>query len=329
MKLTTVAQSNTNISLRGERVVVAGGTQGIGEGVARRFAKAGAEVGIVGRNEGKGASLNCEPIVTKLTFHGTASAVLTKLKEISKEQNIDPPPEHYFIKADLSLVAEAKRVAESIRTRGNSVDYLVMTQGGPPNGKFVPTSETYDQHFGVQVLSRFVLAHELASNPASSTIQKGVISIMAPGKPMTAVDIDDIDMSKANERGTYSIWRAMSRDSVIVDAFTKELETQNPKVTFTHVFPGFVQTDTASNSNVPWYLRLVANVAHTLAGKTPEQYGEIPFYLLANPEGRALAAKDMFLDDNVAKVEPSSSAMDNNERAKIWEGLVEMTKLKN
>ena len=61
----------------------------------------------------------------------TAKAVLTKLDSISQEQKIDPPPEHHFIKADLSLISEAKRVAEAIRTRAGpqGVDYLIMTQG--------------------------------------------------------------------------------------------------------------------------------------------------------------------------------------------------------
>ena len=61
----------------------------------------------------------------------TAKAVLTKLREISQEQKIDPPPEHHFIKADLSLISEAKRVAEAIRARAGpqGIDYLIMTQG--------------------------------------------------------------------------------------------------------------------------------------------------------------------------------------------------------
>jgi short-subunit dehydrogenase involved in D-alanine esterification of teichoic acids len=54
MKRSIVAQSNASISLSGERIVVAGGIQGIGEGFAYRFAKAGAEVWIVGRNETRG-----------------------------------------------------------------------------------------------------------------------------------------------------------------------------------------------------------------------------------------------------------------------------------
>lgn len=54
MKHSVIANKNSSITTLGERVVVAGGTQGIGEGIACRFAQAGAEVWIVGRNESKG-----------------------------------------------------------------------------------------------------------------------------------------------------------------------------------------------------------------------------------------------------------------------------------
>ena len=54
MKRSAVTQSNASITTPGARVIIAGGTQGIGAHVAYRFAKAGAEVWIVGRNESKG-----------------------------------------------------------------------------------------------------------------------------------------------------------------------------------------------------------------------------------------------------------------------------------
>lgn len=48
--LLTMAPNNSGISTRGQRVVVAGASGGIGLGVALAFAKSGAEVWIVGRN---------------------------------------------------------------------------------------------------------------------------------------------------------------------------------------------------------------------------------------------------------------------------------------
>jgi NAD(P)-dependent dehydrogenase (short-subunit alcohol dehydrogenase family) len=67
MKRSAVARSNASITTPGARVVIAGGTQGIGACIAYRFAKAGAEVWIVGRNEYKGdilRSQDCEMLLT-------------------------------------------------------------------------------------------------------------------------------------------------------------------------------------------------------------------------------------------------------------------------
>ncbi|KAF8489226.1 hypothetical protein JB92DRAFT_2836111 [Gautieria morchelliformis] len=69
-----------------------GGTQGIGEGLACRFAQAGAEVWILGRNEAKG--------------------------HLAGERD-RCCPEHHFINADFSLFVEAKHVAHDIRTRAD------------------------------------------------------------------------------------------------------------------------------------------------------------------------------------------------------------------
>lgn len=71
------------------------------------------------------------------------------------------------------------------------------------------------------MLSRFILAHELASDPTSSTVKKSVMSIMAPGKDWAAVDENDIEMVKAREHGKYGMFATTSRDSSVVDVFTE------------------------------------------------------------------------------------------------------------
>lgn len=64
MKRAAITERNASITVQGARVVVAGGTQGIGAGIAWRFARAGAEVWIIGRNEKKGVYIHATSSLT-------------------------------------------------------------------------------------------------------------------------------------------------------------------------------------------------------------------------------------------------------------------------
>lgn len=109
------------------RAVVAGGTQGIGAGIALRFALAGASVWVIGRSEGRGAE-----IVKKLE-----QASLEAARRGNGLSESSSKPDHAFLRADLSDVDEIKRVAEEVKKRAGSrgIDWLFETQGKIPEIK--------------------------------------------------------------------------------------------------------------------------------------------------------------------------------------------------
>lgn len=92
--------------------------------------------------------------------------------------------------------------------------------GGPPNGSYILTPEGVEQHYAVQVLSRFILAHTLALDP-DPVVKKSVLSVAAPGYRYPAVDFGDLDLHEANEKGRYGIRVCVARDSVFLDTFTE------------------------------------------------------------------------------------------------------------
>ena len=49
----SVRRGNSNMRLKGKIAIVTGGSQGIGEAVAKRYAAEGAKVAILNRNEAK------------------------------------------------------------------------------------------------------------------------------------------------------------------------------------------------------------------------------------------------------------------------------------
>ena len=79
--------------------------------------------------------------------------------------------------------------------------------------------EGYEEHYAVQVLSRFIFAYKLSVG-TPPTVTKGVMSIMAPGMAKNP-DYEDLDLVKARDSSKYGILTAVYRDSLVVDMFTE------------------------------------------------------------------------------------------------------------
>jgi NAD(P)-dependent dehydrogenase (short-subunit alcohol dehydrogenase family) len=127
----------TNRDLHGAVAVVTGGTAGIGRAVAQVLARAGARVLLVGRDQTRGETLGA----ALAAAGGTGSR---------------------FVQADLSLIADTYRLAETIQAQAERIDLLVHSAG-----LMLPTrqvsSEGLELVMAVQYMSRFVLTERLLS----------------------------------------------------------------------------------------------------------------------------------------------------------------------
>jgi NAD(P)-dependent dehydrogenase (short-subunit alcohol dehydrogenase family) len=154
MSYSTWKSANSALDLIGKNVLVVGGTQGIGAGVAIRFSQLGSSVAIAGRNE----------ILAK--------EVISKMQASNKSES----QEFRFFKVDATLLADLERFSEVIylpnlfsphvkeikqyyEARGG-VDYIVQTQG-VLNSALSLTAEGHDKAFMINSYSKWYITNKL------------------------------------------------------------------------------------------------------------------------------------------------------------------------
>ncbi|KAM0745883.1 NAD(P)-binding protein [Meredithblackwellia eburnea MCA 4105] len=292
---------NKNITLTGKIAVVAGGTQGIGAAVTRRFAQAGASVFVVGRDQVRG------------------EAVIEELKATSANES----QTFQFLQADLSLVANAKAVAEkliSLTQPLGGVHYLVQTQGGPPNGIYSLTTESHEAHFAIQCISRFALSYLLAK---SGTLKEADVSVSNGGEGKSP-DVGDLELLQAKEENKFGIISSSVRDSNVVTGVTKSLAEKFPPLRTYNIHPGIVRTSSARNAGLSWALVLVISFFQYILGTPAEVYAEIPFFLAANQKGQDGMEGLMFSDAKLKALPTKWVTKEVELREKLWQKMVEI-----
>ena len=150
-------------SLAGQKVVVVGGTSGIGRSLALLAAKNGAQVTVIGRT--------------------------------MRDQT---GPNFAFVKADLSSMKEARSVAQSLP---KDLDLLAFTNGIVPGDKRAETKEGVEMDLAASALSRFVMLEEML--PTRSKAETRVFNWGFPGSKgtMAKTNLEDFNSEKSYKGG--------------------------------------------------------------------------------------------------------------------------------
>ncbi|WP_030666887.1 SDR family NAD(P)-dependent oxidoreductase [Streptomyces rimosus] len=155
-------------------LVVTGGTDGLGKALADAYLRRGHEVLVVGRNAAKGdAWLNA---ARRSGAGGRA----------------------HFLPADLSLVAENRRVAEAVRDRFAKLDALVLCARHYRSARLV-TPEGFESTFAHFYLSRYVLSHTMAGL-LETAARPVVLNVAGPGDD-GPVRWDDLEYARGYDGG--------------------------------------------------------------------------------------------------------------------------------
>jgi NAD(P)-dependent dehydrogenase (short-subunit alcohol dehydrogenase family) len=147
-------QASGRQSLLPERVLISGGTAGLGAGIARAAAREGATVAVTGRRREPGEALAAE-----LTAGGTKAL---------------------FVQADAADVAEGCACAAAVIAEFGRVDSLVNAAGLTARGTLLDTTlELFDAHIAVNLKAPFFLMQAVIADLVARKAPGTIVNIMS------------------------------------------------------------------------------------------------------------------------------------------------------
>jgi NAD(P)-dependent dehydrogenase (short-subunit alcohol dehydrogenase family) len=260
--------------MTGKVVAITGANAGIGRATAEALARMGATV------------LAC----------GRSAARLQEAVESIRSSTGNDRVKTFV--ADLSSVAEVRRLAAAIAESTDRLDVLINNAGIGVDRR-VETAEGFELIFAVNYLAVFVLTTELLPLLKASAPSRVVTLSSALHASVKALDLDDLQSSK-----------------LFCILFSAELarRMEGTGVTSNTLHPGVVATEFGGDGDLKGFNALVFRVMKWfLPG--PEAGAQTSIYLATAPELEQLSGR--YFDDCSEKA-PSNLAQNEELAKKLW-----------
>lgn len=273
------------MTMQGKVCLITGATNGIGKATALALAQMGATVVIVGRNPAK------------------CAAVVGEIQHLSGNDAVEA------LVADLSIMAEVRRVAEQFKAKYQKLHVLVNNAGGA-FGKRQVTSEGFERTFALNHLNYFLLTSLLLDTLKASAPAR-IVNVSSDAHKRAHLDFDDLQ----SEKGSF-VFNAYGRSKLAVVVFSYELARRlsGTGVTCNVLHPGLVRTGFASNlgavpsAAIGFFMRFV--------GLTPEQGAQTSVYLATSPAVENVTGKYW---EKSREVPSGRVAYDEATWTRLWE----------
>ncbi|KAK1749661.1 hypothetical protein QBC47DRAFT_418725 [Echria macrotheca] len=178
-------------------------------------------------------------ITVKIYLLGRKSSQERTQAFIAELHAINPKAKVVWTEAEVSLLADVKRVCDIIKSKESRVDLLFLSAGYAPFGSRKETAEGHEVVQALEYYSRMLFTIRLLPLLGESPIGR-VISVLGGGMETTyLIDLDDLDLKKP---GNFKVYRARPQYVALNTITMDRLASENPGITFIHSSPGAVNT---------------------------------------------------------------------------------------
>jgi len=269
--------------MEGKVVVITGATSGIGKVAAEKLAAMGARIVLVARDKVRG------------------EAAMARLGDLG------PGLAHSIHYADLSRLAEMKRVAVEIAAAEPRIDVLI-NNAGALFGFWEMTEDGLELTFALNHLSYFVLTHGLRERLLASAPAR-VVNTTSDAHKGKKLNFNDLQAVHG-----YKPFNAYGRSKLCNILFTRELarRLRGSGVTANCFHPGFVNTRFGDESGGLMSYGIRIGKAFAL---TPEKGAETLVYLASSPELASVTGGYFY---KCRRATPTKEAQDNASAHRLW-----------
>jgi len=276
--------------MNGKVCVVTGATSGIGKAAATALARMGAQIVLVGRDQGRTEATAAEI--------GANAAV---------------PP-----KAEIADLASMEQV-HALAGRLGSLERIdvVVNNAGLVLGERRVTEDGFEHVFAVNHLAPFLLTNLLLPRLTGSAPAR-VVTVTSDAHSAANLDLDDPNL----EHG-WDSWRSYANSKLANILFTRELARRldGTGVTANCAHPGVVRTGFGREGKP--LLRLGTTIARPFF-LSPERGADTIVYLASSPD---VAGQTGGYYVKRQRREPSAAARDDAAARKLWDISEKMTGL--
>ena len=270
--------------MKGKTVVITGGTSGIGEVAALELAQMGARIVLVAREKSR------------------AEATLARLRKRGPEL---AHTAHY---ADLTRLAEMKRVAAQIAAVEPRIDVLINNAGAMFGARRI-TQDGIERTFALNHMAYFVMTEGLCARLAGAGDAR-IVNTASDAHRGATLDFGDLQ----SEQG-FGAMQAYGRSKLCNILFTRELARRlhGNGITANCLHPGFVATRFGDQSgglisHMIWLAKFLAI--------SPAEGARTIVHLASSPEVAGISGKYFY---KCRATTPSPAAQDDQAALLLWE----------